>query len=109
MFPDATPPPPQDDPKPAGASDPGRNTGGIPASKGRSPDAPVPPLANRLVPAVPSSAPILQGPGPATPEGVTMRSGRAGGPSRAVQDHWVARLREGDASALREVVAAFEE
>jgi RNA polymerase sigma-70 factor (ECF subfamily) len=40
---------------------------------------------------------------------VTAPAGRRGSPSRALQDHWVARLREGDASALREVVLAFEE
>jgi RNA polymerase sigma-70 factor, ECF subfamily len=91
---------------PEGAGEP-RKIGGVPASKERPPDAPVPPLAHRLHPAAPPPAPILQGPVPAA--AVKESGGRAGGPSRAVQDHWVARLRTGDASALREVVAAFQE
>jgi RNA polymerase sigma-70 factor (ECF subfamily) len=40
---------------------------------------------------------------------VTPSAGRTPGPSRAIQDHWVARLRTGDATALREVVLAFQE
>jgi len=36
-------------------------------------------------------------------------AGRTGAPDRALQDLWVARLREGDEEALREVVHAFGE
>jgi RNA polymerase sigma-70 factor (ECF subfamily) len=109
MLPDPVDPPapPEDAADPPGTSGPGRKTEGAPASKQRPPDAPVPPLAHRILPTSPVPAPILEGPFPAP--AVSGSAGRAGGPSRAVQDHWVARLREGDAGALREVVEAFQE
>jgi RNA polymerase sigma-70 factor (ECF subfamily) len=40
---------------------------------------------------------------------MTRAGGKGTSPSRALQDHWVERLRAKDASALREVVAAFQE
>lgn len=89
---------------------------GAGASKSRPEDPAVPlPLSTPLAPGAPSSpqaaalAPVLRLPGGA-PEGVIRydRSGRPL-PDRAQQDRWVARLRDGDAGALREVMAAFSE
>lgn len=73
---------------------------------------PVPsPLAPRAphTPPVPALAPVLRLPG-TTPE-AAIRYDRSGRPlpDRAQQDRWVARLRDGDAGALREVMAAFSE
>ncbi len=77
------------------------------SSKGRHdeapPESPVSSSAARAQPADPSR--------PAGAQGPRRRVGRtaARAPDRALQDLWVARLREGDGEALREVVHAFAE
>lgn len=97
--------------------------GGHPASKDR-PEEPAVPVPSPLAPAAPhlpgtDLAPAAPGPAPLAPvlrmpgaaSEVAIRYDRAGRPlpDRAQQDRWVARLREGDAGALREVIAAFSE
>ncbi len=91
----------------------GKEPGGS-ASKGQPKDPAVPlpsPLAPRApdIPQAAALAPVLRLPGGA-PE-APIRYDRSGRPlaDRAQQDRWVARLRDGDAGALREVIAAFSE
>ena len=79
------------------------------ASKEGPEDAAVPPAyALPKPPCSEPAAPLLQigPPRPVPPAGAR---GREFIPDRARQDAWVARLREGDGQALREVVEAFSE
>lgn len=82
------------------------------ASKGRgeatvsAPASPVP-VPQPAPPAAANAAPILSFPRPGAPAR-TDREGRVL-PDRAQMDRWVARMREGDEGALREVVAAFSD
>ncbi len=66
-----------------------------------TPEADVPPSAARAHSSVPARA-RTRGP-------QRVRTGPSRNPDRALQDVWVARLREGDAEALRDVVHAFSE
>lgn len=66
-----------------------------------TPEAPVPPSAARAHNSLPAR------PSKSGPQRVRSTSSRT--PDRALQDVWVARLREGDSEALRDVVHAFGE
>ena len=69
-----------------------------------TPEKPVPSsAAARIKPRSPEDPQAKRGLPKARP------AGRSGAPDRALQDLWVARLREGDPEALREVVHAFGE
>lgn len=86
--------------------------GAVGTSKDRSPPT-VPPTSSP----VPSPQPAPPGAPPAAPilpfprAGATLRTDREGRllPDRPQMDRWVARMRDGDEGALREVVAAFSE
>ena len=70
---------------------------------------PTPPLpVPAPSPALPRTAPVLTLPHPGMPPPRLDREGRVL-PDRAQMDRWVARLRERDEGALREVVEAFGE
>ncbi len=75
---------------------------GLPASKGShsagGPDTPMRSLARRQSPTPARELPTAR-----------TRSKRRASPDRALQDLWVARLREGCTDSLREVVEAFTE
>ena len=104
------PVPPAPSPPPGEA--PGGKSPPTAASKDNPEDVSLPPSPARPLPlndaAAQSPAPLLRL-GPAAPVPAAGARGREFLPDRARQDLWVARLREGDGQALREVVDAFSE
>lgn len=86
-------------PRPPPTGPAGKPTAGA-ASKGPVPRLEEPPVSAPALRAL--SNPPVQGP-------ARVAGARTPPPSRAVQDLWVARLKQRDPEALREVVAAFGE
>jgi RNA polymerase sigma-70 factor (ECF subfamily) len=98
-------------PDPAAESAPGGKPTEPAASKGgpqeSPPETPVRSSAARSQTPQPGTVRQIPVKGPAV--GPARGRGRSTTPDRALQDLWVARLREGDTEALREVVHAFGE